>query len=248
MSDTRRPRSASSVAADSMSCSTVHVSTRSTHRTVRPRRRSWLGRLVAAWSPSCHATARTTRCRRTRSTTARICGHEGDRRLADHRAQRLRLAAAGDRARPLRDLRPVRGPHVGRVDTFYDGRSRRTCPRPTHTAPQCVRSRSTRRGARHHRPPSGTVVVIQGPRFSTRSESNGLPLRLGSHQHDPVPRGLPRRELEIFTSTSRLSLITTPGQRVLSLSPRRGRACLQREQQQGEGSNLLDDSGTSHRS
>jgi 5'-methylthioadenosine phosphorylase len=60
----------------------------------------------------------------------------------------------------------------GRKDTFYDG------PTTTHVSaadPYCPTMRSVAIGAAADvgvtAHPSGTVVVIQGPRFSTRSES-----------------------------------------------------------------------------
>ncbi|NMR19252.1 S-methyl-5'-thioadenosine phosphorylase [Cellulomonas fimi] len=60
----------------------------------------------------------------------------------------------------------------GRIDTFYEG------PKVVHVSvadPYCpeLRARATevmkRLGERYH--PTGTAVVIQGPRFSTRAES-----------------------------------------------------------------------------
>lgn len=67
---------------------------------------------------------------------------------------------------------------TGRKDTFYDG------PLTTHVstaAPYCLEMREVAidaaetLGLKHH--PRGTVVVIQGPRFSSRAES-----RFFSHQ------------------------------------------------------------------
>ena len=51
----------------------------------------------------------------------------------------------------------------------------------------------------------GTMVVIQGPRFSTRAESAWFSLDgVGGHQHDRVPRGLARpRARASATPTSR---------------------------------------------
>ena len=80
----------------------------------------------------------------------------------------------------------------GRADTFYDG------PVTTHVSsadPYCADLRrillETGRGQGLDIRDGGTVVVIQGPRFSTRSES-ALVLRdgVGRDQHDRLPRGL----------------------------------------------------------
>ena len=82
----------------------------------------------------------------------------------------------------------------GRKDTFYDG------PITTHVSsadPYCPTMRQVAienadvLGITAH--PTGTVVVIQGPRFSTRSGVEVVRLSgVGSHQHDAVPRVLPR--------------------------------------------------------
>ena len=81
------------------------------------------------------------------------------------------------------------------------GRSRHLLRRPRRQ-PRVLRRplllRAAGRGHRRRRAraspctTAGTVVVIQGPRFSTRAESAGTAGRVGGHQHDPVPRGLPR--------------------------------------------------------
>ena len=71
--------------------------------------------------------------------------HEGAGRDADHRADRVRLAAATRQARLDGRRRPDRRPHQrapGHRSTT--GRSRRTSRSPTRTARSCVRSPSTR--------------------------------------------------------------------------------------------------------
>jgi len=83
---------------------------------------------------------------------------------------------------------------TGRKDTFYDG------PHVVHVSsadPYCPEIRAiayekaVEQGISVHR--SGTVVVIQGPRFSTRAESRLVcHTGLGSHQHDAVSRGISR--------------------------------------------------------
>ena len=83
-------------------------------------------------------------------------------------------AAPQARARPghVRGLRPVRGPDAGREDTFYDG------PQTTHVSaadPYCADLGEILVEAAREEGieavAGGTVVVIQGPRFSTRAES-----------------------------------------------------------------------------
>ena len=97
------------------------------------------------------------------------------RRAPDHRPVRLRRAAAGARAGRVRRLRPVRRPHLRAATTpSTKARRRRTSRRPTRTAPICdgCSSRPPRSsGSPVH--DGGTVVVIQGPRFSTRPSRNG---------------------------------------------------------------------------
>ena len=83
----------------------------------------------------------------------------------------------------------------GRPDTFFDGPGRSTtCRSPTPTAPSSAPiavAAGRAEGITVH--DGGTVVVIQGPRFSTRAESRWYGSHgLGGHQHDPVSRGRPR--------------------------------------------------------
>ena len=79
----------------------------------------------------------------------------------------------------------------GRNDTFYDGPIVTHCRRPSldpvmrQLASETIRDH----GIAPHEP--DTVVVIQGPRFSTRSESKWFASRAGRSSHDPVPRGIP---------------------------------------------------------
>ena len=83
----------------------------------------------------------------------------------------------------------------GRADTFFEG------PTVTHVSaadPYCDETRQTlieqcgQLGLSHHN--RGTVVVVQGPRFSTRAGKSRVPLsRMGSYQHDPISRGISRQ-------------------------------------------------------
>ena len=97
---------------------------------------------------------------------------------------------------------------TGRRDTFFDG------PETTHIStadPYCPEMRkigievANKLGMRFHR--KGTVVVIQGPRFSTRAESNFF----GSQGWDIInmtqyPEVVLARELEICYAN--ISLVT----------------------------------------
>ena len=81
----------------------------------------------------------------------------------------------------------------GRADTFFDG------PIVSHVSSAEIYDPTLRgialdvireHGITVH--DGGTVVVIQGPRFSTKAESEVVQRRrVGGHQHDPVPGGLP---------------------------------------------------------
>ena len=83
---------------------------------------------------------------------------------------------------------------AARESTFYDG------PQTTHVSaadPYCPDlGRILADAAREEGIPvveGGTVVVIEGPRFSTRAESRWFAAsRLRRGQHDPVPRVLAR--------------------------------------------------------
>ena len=60
----------------------------------------------------------------------------------------------------------------GRAQTFYDGRGRCTCRSRTRTARWAGREAiAAARAAGWDLAESGTLVVIEGPRFSTRAES-----------------------------------------------------------------------------
>lgn len=103
---------------------------------------------------------------------AKRLGVEGYRRPPDSRARGLRLASPRPGARDIRSLRPVRRPHLGGSDTFYEG------PGTTLVSaaePFCAYlGRTLAETARELGIPilnGGTAVVIQGPRFSTQAES-----------------------------------------------------------------------------
>ena len=75
-------------------------------------------------------------------------------------------------------------------------RSSTTCRSPTPTAPSSGATLWRPRGRDVTVHDGGTVVVVQGPRFSTRAEAGWYRAAgLARHQHDPVPRGRPRPEL-----------------------------------------------------
>ena len=100
-------------------------------------------------------------------------GDEGARRHAHHRPERLRFAPAARPARRLRDLRSVRRPHVGAQGhvlrrAHHDARLVGRSVLPDDAAGRAS-TKAAELGITAH--PTGTVVVIQGPRFSTRSES-----------------------------------------------------------------------------
>ena len=175
-------------------------------------------------------------------------GDEGAGRLADHRSERLRFASARGRAGSLRHLRPVRRSHVGSQghvlrrpdhDARLLGRSR--------TARRCVRSRSDQAAALGITAHStGTVVVIQGPRFSTRSESKWFASQgwevINMTQY---PECYLARELEICYVQHLAHHRPRRGRRGRRAGlQRRGHSRVQREQQQGEGPHLRDDSGS----
>ena len=112
---------------------------------------------------------------------ANIWAMASARRDPDPRPERLRQPAAARQARRLRGLRPVRGPDLRpRADVL-----RRPAGRPHRrrraVLPGAARSSPSTVGRElgitvHER---GTVVVIQGPRFSTRAESRGFRGRAG---------------------------------------------------------------------
>ena len=90
------------------------------------------------------------------------------------RSVRGRIAAARTATRRLRRRRPVRRSHAGRVDTFHD----HFADGPQHVSladpydaelREVLLAAARAEGARSH--DGGTVVVINGPRFSTRAES-----------------------------------------------------------------------------
>ena len=98
---------------------------------------------------------------------------EGAGREVDHRADRCGSLSDSVKPGSMVVCRSARRSHERRARTrSTTARSRRTSASPIRTARRCARSRSTRCGRSaietHER---GTVVVIQGPRFSTRAES-----------------------------------------------------------------------------
>ena len=117
------------------------------------------------------------------------------RRPAGLRPLRGRARCGRHRSRRLGGARPAGRPDLGPARHLLDG------PEVSHVSfadPYCPELAAAVRRAPGRRSPAssvhrrGTVVVIQGPRFSTRAESPLVPLgRLGRGQHDPVPRGLP---------------------------------------------------------
>ena len=111
--------------------------------------------------------------------------------------------------RALRGLRPVRRSHVGQGGHLLRRPYRPpTCRRPTPTAPICVR-RSSPPGASWASPctSGGTVVVIQGPRFSTRAESKWFSaMGWDVINMTGYPEGYLARELELCYAN--ISLVT----------------------------------------
>ena len=248
-----RPRSACSAAAASTSCST----TRSEYRVNTPYGapsspvmvgeiggRS--GRVPAAPRQGPLAAAAHDQLPRER------VGDEGAGRRADHRPERLRLAAAATSSP---------GDFVicdqfvdrtwGRKDTFYDG------PITTHVSsadPYCPtharRSRSTRpRSSASRRIPPGTVVVIQGPRFSTRAESKWFASQgwevINMTQY---PECYLARELEICYCN--ISLITDHDAGTEGVEPVTNDEVVRvfnENNEQGEGAHLRDDPGAAGR-
>ena len=96
----------------------------------------------------------------------------------------------------------------GRADTFYDGRSR---PRAA-AEPYCpeLRRCSWQAAALGIAvADGGTVVVIQGPRFSTRAGRAGSARGLDRGEHDPYPEAWLARELSSATRRVALSPTTT---------------------------------------
>ena len=189
-----RRRSACSGAPASIDFSTTWRRSRSTPPTARPRRGCASGRSRAAGG--LHAAPR----RRPRAAAARINYRANVWAMSELGVRRtLGPCACGSLQA---DLRP--GQFVvcdqfvdrtrGREDTFYDGpvtthvaRRRPLLPEPAPAA------RWRLPGARDPGHGRGTVVVIQGPRFSTRAESRWFSADgLGRGEHDRLPRGLAR--------------------------------------------------------
>ena len=144
-------------------------STPSRRRTATRRRRSRSARSRAARSRSCRGTARTTSTRRTPSTTAPTSG----------RCARSASARCWRRARSAGCSHDVAPGDVVVPDQLVDRTHRRVSVATSRPAPATCRSRTrTARGsATPSRRPTpdvtagGTMVVIEGPRFSTRAES-----------------------------------------------------------------------------
>ena len=166
--------SASSAAAGSTRCSTTSRSWRWTRRTGRPRRRIRMGQIEGtpvAFMPR-HGDHHELPAA-PGQLPGQPVGDEGGGGAADHRPVRLRHAQGRAGAGHVRGLRPVRGPHQ---------RPRGHLLRRPPDHPRGGRRPLLRRPARHPRCEAareldipvvdgGTVVVIQGPRFSTRAES-----------------------------------------------------------------------------
>ena len=115
-------------------------------------------------------------------------------RPAGARALRGRLADPRSRARHRRGPRPGRRPHLGpRAHRLRRGRARSCTPAsPTPTAraggPRSLDAAERRRHIR--RSPAGTLVVINGPRFSSRAESRWhQQAGLDRRRHDRHARG-----------------------------------------------------------
>ena len=110
----------------------------------------------------------TTSSRRTASTTAPTSGRCA--RSASARCwRRARSAACAPRSPPATSSSPTSsstGRRAGIAD-LRRARARCTCPSPTPTARACPPRWPRRDGVRA----GGTMVVIEGPRFSTRAES-----------------------------------------------------------------------------
>jgi 5'-methylthioadenosine phosphorylase len=111
---------------------------------------------------------------------------------------RIGRAEAGAPSRRVRRLRPVRRPNLGRADTFYDG------PETIHVSaadPYCpdLRRVLVETAAELGIPArdGGTVVVVQGPRFSTRAESRWLATFADVINMTAYPEGHLARELEL---------------------------------------------------
>ena len=167
--------------------------------TVRPaeRRRSPIGDgRRAGGSRSSPATDATTVRARRAFPPAPISGRCGARGAHGHRPVRGRLA----RSRAVHPgdfvvLDQLVDRTWGRPDTFYDAglRAPRVVRRsvlPGRRGRHAVDA-GERVGVRLH--DRGTVVVMQGPRFSTRAESRLVSRPgLGRRQHDAIPGGVPR--------------------------------------------------------
>ena len=144
-----------------------------TRRTARRPTRSSSPRSPAGGWPSCRATAGATRSRRTRSTTARTsgrCARSASRR-SSRRAPQARSSSRSSPAISSCATSSSTGP-TGRADTFFDG------PIVTHLSSAEIYDPVLRQlaietirdhGIEVHE--RGTVVVIGGPRFSTKAES-----------------------------------------------------------------------------
>ena len=109
-----------------------------------------------------------------------------------------RSARRGGAWRPRR-AGPARRPHLGPDRRPTSSAARCTCPSPTPTAPGCRPPWPQPDGVRR----GGTMVVIDGPRFSTRAESQDYAVaRLDADQHDRCTRR-PR-----WPASSRMCLAT----------------------------------------
>ena len=105
-------------------------------------------------------------------------GDEGARRDADHRPERVRLAAAGGRAGALRHLRPVRRPHVGSQGHVL------RWPITTHVSSADPYCPTMRQVAVEKAASSESPRTRPGPSWSSRVRAS---------RRDPSRSGSPRR-------------------------------------------------------
>ncbi len=198
--------SRSSADPGSTHCWTRPTSTSRTRRTARRAGRSPSARSPDGRSRSSRGTAPTTGTRRTSSRTARTCG----RCARSARRQVVSLSAVGS----LRADRPTGTLVVpdqivdrthGRAHTFYDGAT--GVGHMSFADPYCPRGRAAARWPAASVVDGGTLVVVNGPRFSTRAES----LEFQSHGWSIIgmtamPEAALARELGLCYTT--LALVT----------------------------------------
>ncbi len=223
--DGRPHRSASSAAPGSTRCSTTSRSSRSTRRTARragPIHVGHVGARRVAFLPRHGAghelPAPPHQLPRQRVGAARAgrAPHPG--------AVRVGIAAARREARRVRRVRPARRPHLRPASRpTSTGPAPTTSPSPTPTASSCAASPSTRvRGRGHRRARTRHGRGHPGPALLDPGRVDLVPRRgVAGHQHDPVPRGLPRpRAGPLLRRRSRSSPTTTPGSKASPASNR----------------------------